>query len=444
LGSVITIALLRYRYALLIAWVTVDAFIGSTLPIFNGNHLDTGLTAPTLLLMLFIPIGNFFRRMPTLTFLLLYLIWVFASIGFSTIGIGSFLTTWLLYADCLAVVILSIHVLSTPQRLHLVADIIILVATFVALYGIYGYITKHNGVFDPTTSLFRIYSIYNSAPPLAMFFSIIIPVAIYRTIILRGLKRLVMSLSVLLLLVATILTFSRGALVSLPLSISVFILFLPSRKMKVALLSAMAALTVGIYALSKIIDIPIFSRFLNQDITTLNGRTFIWETLLSRFHPEQLLGNGLHASNILLTNLYGGLIVATAPSNLFIGTLYDHGFIGLSLLILTFTSLFITIIRGVLRTRGEQRLLFVVALSILVSVLLQSIEVDDFWTQAVSIYFWIIMALPFALCWSKPDKVLDASDDLFDKTTETRMETMPQAQKAYLEVTAVYRSVLKG
>src|SRR5712692_8480931 len=56
LGSLILLALLRYRYALVIAWVMIDVFIGSTLGIFNGQHLDTALTAPTLLLMTCMPI----------------------------------------------------------------------------------------------------------------------------------------------------------------------------------------------------------------------------------------------------------------------------------------------------------------------------------------------------------------------------------------------------
>ncbi len=405
LGSVLIVALLRYRYALLIAWVTLDAFIGSTLSFFDGNHLETGLTVPTLLVMFFLPVRNSFKRMPALIFLSLYLLWIFASIGISAIGMGAFLTTWLIYLDCLMVAVLTIDVLSTPERLHLVADVIILIATYVALYGIDGYITKHNGQVDPTTFLFRIYSIYSAAPSLALFFSIIIPLAIYRAFILRGFKRVAMSLAVLSLLIATILTFSRGAFVSIPLSIGVFILFLPSRKMKATLLSSLAVVTAGIFGLSTIFNIPILSRFLNGDLASFNGRTYLWQALLSRFQPEQLLGNGLNASTILLANLYGGVIVTTAPSNLFIGTLYDHGIIGLGLLLLIFAALFINLIRGIVRTKGEQRLLFVVALSILVSVLFEAIEVDDFWTQAIGLYFWVIVAFPFALCWSRQERL---------------------------------------
>ncbi len=80
-GSIVVLAFLRYRYALLIAWILVDVFIGSSIQFFQGNNIDTGLTIPTLLLMTCMPIGQAFRRMRPLLFLLIYFLWVFASIG---------------------------------------------------------------------------------------------------------------------------------------------------------------------------------------------------------------------------------------------------------------------------------------------------------------------------------------------------------------------------
>src|SRR5260370_27201689 len=108
LCSLVLLAFLRYRYALLIAWVMIDVFIGSTLPIFNGNNLDTGLTVPTLLLMTCMPIKQTFQRMPALAILLLYLLWVLAGIGISPAGTGPFLTEWLLILDCVAVFVLAV------------------------------------------------------------------------------------------------------------------------------------------------------------------------------------------------------------------------------------------------------------------------------------------------------------------------------------------------
>jgi murein biosynthesis integral membrane protein MurJ len=442
LGSVLIVALLRYRYVLLIAWVMLDAFIGSTVPFFNGNHLDTGLTVPTLLLMLALPVGQAFKRMSVLFLLLLYLLWVFASIGISQIGVGSFLITWLTYLDYLAVAVLTIYEITTQKLLRRIIDIIILEAGFVSLYGIYGYVTRHNGVIDPTTSLFRIYSIFTAAPPFALFLSVVIPLAVYRVFTLSGFKRVGMAFILLLMLVATALSFSRGAFVSVPISIVIFVLFIPSRKIKLILLSWMAVLAASVVILVSAGNTSIFGRFLNQDVTTLNGRTLLWQALLSHFHPDQLLGNGLGASNILLTNLQVGLnggLIATAPSNLYLGILYDHGIIGLALLLLMFAVLFIGIVRGIRGTKGDQRLLFVVALSILVNVLIQSVEVDDFWTQAIGLYFWIIMALPFAFCWREIGMVSNTGDDISDQATIPHMRAIIPTTHAPTFVTSSSR-----
>src|SRR5207248_4342797 len=207
-GSIILLAFLRYRYALLIAWVLIDAFVGSTLPFFNGNNLDTALTVPTLLLMTCMPIKQTFKRMPALAILLLFLAWALAGIGISPANIGSSLIQWTLMLDYVAIAVLTINVLTARQQLLTLIDALLIPVTFVSLYGIYGYFTKQNGVVDPSTSLFRIYSVMGAAPPLAFFLSIMIPPAIYRAFTLRGFRRLGVSILILIFLVAIGLTFT--------------------------------------------------------------------------------------------------------------------------------------------------------------------------------------------------------------------------------------------
>jgi O-antigen ligase len=171
--------------------------------------------------------------------------------------------------------------------------------------------------------------------------------------------------------------------------------------------------------------VPIFGRFLNQDVTTFNGRTLLWQALLDHFDPKQILGHGLNASSQLLVDLrvsLNGGLIATSPSNLFLGTLYDHGIIGLGLLVVMLVALLISVVKGILRARGEQRMLFVVALVILVSVFLQSFEQDDLWTQAIGVYFWVTMALPFSRCWDSEEKVSDEDDDIGDRITDVQIE----------------------
>jgi O-antigen ligase len=224
------------------------------------------------------------------------------------------------------------------------------------------------------------------------------------------------------MLIATLLSFSRGAFVCIPLSIAILVFLLPSGKTKNTLIACMTALTIGILLITWIAGIPILARFLDHDVGTLNGRTLLWQTLLDRFDPEELLGHGLNASNGVLATLPIGEDIANAPSNLFLGTLYDHGIIGLGLLLAMLTSMFISIIKGILRTKEEQRFLFVTALSILISVFLQLIEQDDLWSQEIGIYFWLIMALPFSRCWDSVEKAPDEEGDTNDSTTDVQIK----------------------
>jgi len=430
LGSIMMLALLRYRYALVVIWMAVSVVVSPRLPFFTNNHFLTALTVPTLLLLFHLPVSHIFKRMPPLFFLLLYLVWVFAGMNLSAIGGGTFLVIWLTFLDYLAVAALTVHVLSTRQRLMHLIDAIIWGGTFVSLYGIYGYVTRQNGVLDPATSAFRIYSIFSAAPPLALFLSIVIPLALYRASTLYGWKRGGVSLAALLLLVASALTFARSAFISIPLSIGIMILFSPSRKMKIGLAVSMTGLVAGVVFFIKASDIPLLSRFFNQDVATLNGRIYLWQALLDHFQPTQLLGNGLHASDTLLANLqvgFNGNLIATSPSNLFLGTLYDHGVIGLILLVLVFVALITGIVKGMRETKGEQRMLFVAALAILVSVCLQSFDVNDFWTQAVGMYFWVSMALPCAMCWSRQEH--PSAEEAPDRATVPQMEAIRLGSK---------------
>jgi murein biosynthesis integral membrane protein MurJ len=426
-GAVIILLLLRYPYVLLLAWALINAFIGSNLSIFNGNNFLTALTVPTLLLMACMPVKQTLKRLPALIFLAVYLVWVFAGIRLSPLGTGPFLTLWLNFVDFAAVSVLVIYIITTQRRLLGLIDAILVPATYIALYGIYGYLTKQNGVLD-STGVFRAYSIYNAAPSLALLLSIIIPMAIYRTFTLRGIKRLIGLMVTLILLAAVVVTFSRGAFLSLPVGIFIMICFLPS-KMRKGMLSAFVTVAVVLILLQTAGHIPLFDRFFSQNITSFNGRTYLWQALLQDFDPTQLLGHGLLASNAFLATLSVGNI-ATAPSNLFIGTLYDHGIIGVILLSLIFIALLVSLVKGAFQTTGERRMLFAAAIAALICVLFQSQESNDFWIQAIAIYFWIFMALPFANCWLTPEPSLEQSTEAGNKTIVKRAveSEVPAAQ----------------
>jgi O-antigen ligase len=233
------------------------------------------------------------------------------------------------------------------------------------------------------------------------------PLAIYSTLICKGIKRYYYLLQVLIFVGALELTFTRGAFISVPLSLIVMFLFLPSRKMKAALFRGMALLAILTILLAVLFNFPIFDRFFKEDITTLNGRTYIWNLLLNNFDPLQLQGKGLNASGVLVSTLnmgngLGG--VAAQSHNLFLGTLYDNGIIGLALLIGVFIALGSNLLVNIRKTTDNHHMLYATALASFINMAAQSFETSDILSLHIGIYFWIIVALPFAFCWPISDQ----------------------------------------
>jgi len=414
-GSLVILAFLRYPYMLLSGWVLTNVFIGSAIPVFSGNNLLSGLTIPTILLLFCLPTKQAFGRMRALPLLLLYVLWVLLSIGISPIPITDFVVTWTLRLTYVAIGVLTICAITTRQRLLRLIDATLLIAILIALYGIYGYLTRQNGIVDPPTGFFRIGSIFGTPPTLAIFLSVMIPLALYRTLTLPGLKRLIGIAVILLLLVTLGLTYSRGPLLFVPLSILVMVIFLPSWKLKAAVFSALTM------ALLIAINTSIVTRFLNQDLSTLNGRTYLWQAVLDHFDPAQLLGKGLQSSDLLLFNLKVGVgqgIIATATHNVFLEVLYEQGLIGLMLLILAFAVLLVALLNRWRKATMEHRMIIATTLGIFCSVLGQSLESNDIWNQAIGIYFWIAMALPFALYWSQPLSAPDKNAEQLSQLAE--------------------------
>lgn len=402
IGSIGMVLLLRYPFMILMIWTTLSAVLSPNMPFLTNNNILTGLTIPTLLVVFSLPGLTILKRMPALSFFLLFLAWVFLGITITPTELPAFLVSWFTHLDYLVVAMITVAIVNTRQRLLRVIDAILLGATFIAGYGIYGYFTQQHGVIDPNTLLFRIYSIFSSAPSLALFLSVVLPLALFRSAISRGPGRLLALIVALLLLCALLLTFTRGAYLSVPLSLLLMLcLLLPARVTLRALPLVFVCVTV-FYLLIHFSNLPLFGRFFNQDVGTLNGRTYLWQELMDHFDPAQMLGHGFGAANTLLMTQkvgFGGSVIATSVSNLYIGTLFDHGITGLALLLLLFVMLATSLWRGMRASSGQRKALFVVALAMLVNVVVQSLDLNDFWNQTIGLYFWIIAALPFAYYW---------------------------------------------
>ena len=444
LGSVFMLIFLRYHYALVMAWIIVDAFIGSTVPFFNGNNINTALTVPTLLVMTSIPINQTFKHMPALAFLFIFLLWTFVGIVVSPLSVDVFLRQWLLYLDGFVVSVLTVQMLISRQRAMKLIDTILGLGTILSLYGIYGYFIKQNGGWDDySASLFRIASIFDNNPPtLALFLSLIIPLSIYRIYTLRGTRQAFGVILLLILIITLIMTVTRTTFVSLPISLVVLGFFLPSRKTKMVLLCSLFLLGMLVLLVAVFGGVPLFERFFSPDLKTLNNRTLFWQALLNHFDPTKILGYGLNAQYVFLSGLNlvpssGNLSVVAyditnnechavagcGAHSLFLGTLYDHGIIGLILLLVVFVVLLINMITGAGKVVGDHRILYGAALAAFINMLAQCFDSTDLWSQNIEIYFWVIVALPFALCWWNDQKLHEVNQETMGIDEISRLQT---------------------
>ena len=415
-GLLVVFFFLRYPFLLLLAWASVNVCVGSSLALFNGNNFDMVLIIPLLLLLLFVPWRELFRRMPGLIWQALSLVWVLAGIGLSPLDTRAFLTLWLTMLASIAVGLLTITCVTTRRRLLGLIDTVLITALFAALYGLYGYITRQNGEVDPETHLFRVTSLFTQATTFAFYLSLMIPLAVYRCAFLRGMRRLVCLAGALCLSGVLLLTFTRAAYAGVVLEVLIMVLCTSARRTRVGLAGGLVTLCGLAFFLGWSGQLPFLARFFNADLTTFNGRIYLWQALLSRFQVTQWLGNGLQSSDQLLTYLHVGTagqgVIGTAPHNLFLGTLYDQGVIGLCLLCSIFLSLGCRLLKGIRESDGERRMLYAAALAVLADALLQSVGSRDLWIQAVGVSFWIAMALPFVRYWSDPEMIpgADARD----------------------------------
>jgi Uncharacterized membrane protein, putative virulence factor len=403
-GSLIILALLRYQYVLLLCWACVNVFIGSALPLFNGANLLSALTLPTLLLLFYLPTRDAFKRMPALVCWLLYFLWILLGIGIAPIPITQFMTLWLQLLDCIGVSVLVILLVTDRQKLLLLIDMIIAPALFIAFYGFYGFVIKQHGVVDVSTGYFRISSIFYDTPPtLGLYLSVIIPLTIYRVFTLRGFWKISLGVAItLIFMLALGMTFNRGTLLAVGAGLLVSILFLPSWKMRGLGLSGGFTLSGLVVFGATAAGLPILARFANSDISSLNGRTYLWQALLAHFDPSRLLGNGLKSSDILLTKLkvgFNGGIIAAASHNIYLESLYETGVIGLSLMTLAFLITGLILLRRYINGHYELRILLAMIIGTFVSFLIQGYESNDMWNQEVGMYFFIFMALAFCRYW---------------------------------------------
>jgi hypothetical protein len=396
---------LVYPFFLLLSWATLDPLIGTTVPLVNGSNFNTNLTIPTLLLLFTIPVRQTLRTVPGIALYAALLVWMLPGLAFSPLDKVTFIQQWTLYLDQAAVALLVILLVSTRERFTLLINVVLAVVAGIAIFGIFSYLLHPTTVAsisgNSVGSTGRLRSVYAAGPTAALVFSNAVPLAAFRALSGRPAERLFGLFCTVILLLATALTFTRGAFVSLAIDFFVALLLLRGTRARFWLLFS-GALFIMAGAFS---GFSFLSRFTHSDISTFDGRLILWRVLISNFSPAELFGKGLDSSFFLLQQIAAskGIVAAVTngsnAQNLYVTVLYDHGVIGLIFLIGSFVVFGLTFARRLRWAAGEYRVLLLAALVTLVNTMVLSFEGSDLFGQAIGLDFWIIMVLPFAAYW---------------------------------------------
>lgn len=337
------------------------------------------------------------REWPVATWAYLaFLLWVVVGIKRSPLSHSQFGIDWLGFLDYGLVFVLAVFLLTTRKRLEQFITVVLMTSTALAALGVAEYALRFGGYQDPSSSLlFRVAGIFGWSNSFAFFLTLVLPLCIYRVLTVTSVQRLLWSGALALHAAALALTFVRTAFIAV-IAMVVVAALLAERRWRKPLLVGVAA-CVGVGALGMLV--PGVRVRLLENLTTLNARTSGWHVLLTHLHVKDPLGQGLFASLSVLGRY--GLDNVRAPHSLYLQVLFDNGFVGLGLLVVTFVVLLVGMVRRTLRYQGHARILAALATGGLVAGVLYVSVDNTFWVYALGTYFWLLAALPYARVFAR-------------------------------------------
>ncbi|WP_158590307.1 O-antigen ligase family protein [Deinococcus sp. RM] len=125
-----------------------------------------------------------------------------------------------------------------------------------------------------------------------------------------------------------------------------------------------SAIVLTLYKLADETTLASFSRSGNaQEVTTLTGRTEVWQTAISLIAENPLIGYGLRAGQVLLPEVWKGSAIWVPPHshNMYLEALLATGLVGLLFLIYSIIGKFVGLVSN-LRRKADLSLVMIVLL----------------------------------------------------------------------------------
>ncbi|HKT37369.1 MAG TPA: murein biosynthesis integral membrane protein MurJ, partial [Ktedonobacterales bacterium] len=399
IGFALAFVFIRSPFGLLLTWAALGAFYSVYVLDHSLGYVLALASIPAFLLLIRREtIMN--RPWPRALYVYAaFLAWVILGVSLSPLSKSQFAIDVLGYLDYGFVLLLAVTELTTRQRFERFVTVLLCSSTFLSLLGIAQYLLRFGGYQEPGAALvYRVAGIYGWSNSFGFYLCLVLPIAIYRLLTSPRGQRLLWSLVLALHIAALALTFVRTAWLAAFLMIAVAAILL-DRKRRKPLLAGIGVVLVAGTALALIPQLGIQKRLL-QNVTTLNSRTGGWDALIANFHPTDVLGQGLYASNDLLYHLHPDGVVA--PHSLYLQVLFDHGIIGLLLLIMTILLLIGGAVRKAWRSQGNARILAALAAGGLIAAAAYVAVDNEFWVYGLGTYFWLLAALPYARVFESP------------------------------------------
>ena len=347
--------------------------------------------------------ADFTWKYDGLGFLLLGFIAIYLVAGITSFAMAKSLSIWAIYLAFMAAYFLIINLVRSKKQLNNLLTVFVLSGLLVCLYGIaqyiFGWDTAQAWMDEEMFSdiKMRIYSTLGNPNVLGEYILLVLPVSLGLMWTRKGiLQKLVYAAASAVMLVALILTFSRGCWLGFLVAAALFITFAAGKLWGLGL--------IALPLLPAVLPESILNRFTSigdlKDSST-SYRVYIWMGTLAMVRDFWISGIGMGSeafTEVYPFYSYNG-IVAPHSHNLFLQILVESGIGG----ILVFGLILLLFLKRMMAGyqagggKGAPLSTMIVAISAgICGFLVQGMFDNCFYNYRVMLVFWCVMGMAMA------------------------------------------------
>ena len=376
-------------------WCLIALIFAPALPTM-GVLAITAVGFGSILLKLLCDENYKLKHFSTNKYVLIYAMVYFASI-FTSVSVSGSLKGGLLSTAFILFYFVVINSVETKKQLHLLVLCFIFFSIVLCLYGYYQYLypSKFTGSWVDTDMFsdigFRIYSTLGNPNVFGEYLILIIPFVVSYFFYVKGVaKKTIFVVIGSMLMLALILTFSRGCWLGIMFAAMVFLILLDRR--------CIILIIIVIMLLPLFLPETIMNRFMsigNMEDTSTSYRFYIYMGSLSMLKDYWLcgVGPGETAFNLVYPAYAYDTITAPHSHNLFLQILCDTGICGIVVFVLLLANTFKTCAIGLKKADDSNRIFVIGAISSLCGFFVQSMFDYSFYNYRVMFMFWGILAI---------------------------------------------------